>query len=51
VSKGASIAHLRYYIRLTVGGGSSLFQVGLVIKWMWSRRGGLTGGVIVSLAA
>jgi hypothetical protein len=31
--------------------GSSLFQVGLVIKWMWSRRGGLTGGVIVSLAA
>jgi hypothetical protein len=25
-------------------GGSSLYQVGLVIKWWWSRRGGLTRG-------
>jgi hypothetical protein len=24
--------------------GSSLYQVGLVIKWGWSRRGGLTKG-------
>jgi methionine sulfoxide reductase catalytic subunit len=38
-------------VEATGSGGSSLFQVGLVIKWMWSRRGGLTGGVIVSLAA
>jgi hypothetical protein len=25
--------------------GSSLFQVGLVIKWVWLRRGGLAKGV------
>ncbi|HET9116784.1 MAG TPA: hypothetical protein VFN75_01680 [Pseudonocardiaceae bacterium] len=30
--------------RDAAGKGSSLYQVGLVIKWWWSRRGGLTRG-------
>jgi hypothetical protein len=30
--------------RVAYLGGSSLYQVGLVIKWWWSRRGGLTRG-------
>jgi hypothetical protein len=28
----------------TAAEGSSLYQVGLVIEWVWSRRGGLTRG-------
>jgi hypothetical protein len=29
---------------MVIYGGSSLFQVGLVIKCVWFRRGGLTRG-------
>jgi hypothetical protein len=34
----------RFETAIPVSAGSSLFQVGLVIKWTWSRRVGLTRG-------
>jgi hypothetical protein len=36
--------HMARQLEYTYNKGSSLYQVGLVIKWGWSRRGGLTRG-------
>jgi hypothetical protein len=42
--EGKQIVGIDLHRRRSVLVGSSLYQVGLVIKWGWSRRGGLTKG-------